>query len=701
MTKIITTTEKKPITTLFELLEKYEVEIPIIQRDYAQGRTDADTALVRSTLLKDMRAAIKSKTPPLDISFVYGKAENGKFIPVDGQQRLTTLFLLHLYAFRNDDTKTELFNKFTYETRTTSSRFIKKLIENRSTVFKAKTPPSYEIKDSEWFVSSWINDPTIQSVFVMLDAIKKHFNKKKVKSLRERLTDDEHKPINFKFLDMNDLGMEDDLYLKLNARGRPLTPFENFKARLIKSLGTILPDLRHEFEQNFDISWSNFFWEHHETSYDDAYLAFFGILLMNKGKIDSDENWSSAFKFERIDETTFMTVYHTLNYLDSAPESETYKQARALIFDALSGEGRTYTQRVLFHAVTTYLYESQGSDDGSLWQWLRVFRNLALNTRIDGAERYRSAIAAINNSAENFESILEHLEQRGTIAFFARGQLREEQDKARIITQDADFAEEIYKAEKHGYFRGQIRCALIPAMENGNDLDTFKSYWNKISALFDDSKPLYGNDMRRALLTFGDYTLWGEDKIYRSLCVNTHNVVSRSPTMKRLFSGDDKTEYEYVREFLDRISSDGSSDAKEQLENIIAESEVPQYDWRYCFIHYPNLFGEMSESHLRMRDVKPDDSDQQQWILIPKVASHGANLDLYLTALREALNAEFDIQSHHSDNLGRGADRYLTVGDFKVRFEGGSYMIQDNDGNLVLETSSETPISEALDYFKS
>lgn len=65
----------------------------------------------------------------------------------------------------------------------------------------------------------------------MMDDIKNVFGN--IDNLAERLSGVEHEPIVFNFLEMKDLGMEDSLYIKLNARGKPLTPFENFKARLI------------------------------------------------------------------------------------------------------------------------------------------------------------------------------------------------------------------------------------------------------------------------------------------------------------------------------------------------------------------------------------------------------------------------------------------------------------------------------------
>lgn len=75
------------IQTLSELLETNIVEIPIVQRDYAQGRKDEHATLVRSNLLSDMKDAILGITTTLDLNFVYGKEVNGKFIPLDGKRQ--------------------------------------------------------------------------------------------------------------------------------------------------------------------------------------------------------------------------------------------------------------------------------------------------------------------------------------------------------------------------------------------------------------------------------------------------------------------------------------------------------------------------------------------------------------------------------------------------------------------------------------
>ena len=74
-----------------------KIIIPIIQRDYAQGRDNPDVARVRERFIEALYKAVTEK--PITLDFVYGDIDKeGNMTPLDGQQRLTTLFLLHWYA---------------------------------------------------------------------------------------------------------------------------------------------------------------------------------------------------------------------------------------------------------------------------------------------------------------------------------------------------------------------------------------------------------------------------------------------------------------------------------------------------------------------------------------------------------------------------------------------------------------------------
>ena len=85
-----------------ERVQLKKIAIPLIQRDYAQGRQDVDVNRVRSRFLDALHDAIVNE--PITLNFVYGDIDDkGTMTPLDGQQRLTTLFLLHWYAAKKEN----------------------------------------------------------------------------------------------------------------------------------------------------------------------------------------------------------------------------------------------------------------------------------------------------------------------------------------------------------------------------------------------------------------------------------------------------------------------------------------------------------------------------------------------------------------------------------------------------------------------
>ena len=93
-------------TTLKNLLSENNpygisgITIPRIQRAYAQGRSDAHAVKTRERFLSAIHNGLINNGLTLD--FIYGNIQNGQLIPLDGQQRLTTLWLLHWYADKKE-----------------------------------------------------------------------------------------------------------------------------------------------------------------------------------------------------------------------------------------------------------------------------------------------------------------------------------------------------------------------------------------------------------------------------------------------------------------------------------------------------------------------------------------------------------------------------------------------------------------------
>lgn len=294
----------------------YKLVIPIIQRDYAQGRDNEKAKEVRSEFLSQLLEYINTPFGSYDLDFVYGisspasdLSKKKEFVPLDGQQRLTTLFLIHLYlAVRTlGTTESDRFFKtmqvnngklveslFTYHTRTSAVEFCNGLVDisnNFSEVFEldkegkrvfAGSISDY-IRNSNWFYPDWYQDPTVTGMLTMLDAIHDKFDKYDHHKALCRLMSEDDPAITFIFMSLEDYKLTDDLYIKMNSRGKPLTPFENFKAKyeqyiagvekddsvesiedLQKEIATrgnkLIKTVKDNFSFNIDTEWAKLFW---------------------------------------------------------------------------------------------------------------------------------------------------------------------------------------------------------------------------------------------------------------------------------------------------------------------------------------------------------------------------------------------------------------------------------------------------------
>ncbi|MCR4812085.1 MAG: DUF262 domain-containing protein [Bacteroidales bacterium] len=229
------------VYSFYKLINNYQIEIPIIQRDYAQGRRNVRAADVRKSIVHSMIEAVKGEKE-LFFDFVYGRIIGNKFIPFDGQQRLTTLFLFHKYIFERSKKSSicqnnerfhykDILKRFSYTTRQSSKEFCEKIVEEN--VIPLQGELSENVKNQSWFFPDWEKDPTIMGMLTMLDEIhnqlKRDFD---FNDFAEKLTNKCSCPITFLFVDMGEHQLTDETYVKMNARGKTLTPFENFKASL-------------------------------------------------------------------------------------------------------------------------------------------------------------------------------------------------------------------------------------------------------------------------------------------------------------------------------------------------------------------------------------------------------------------------------------------------------------------------------------
>lgn len=253
-------------TTFWQLLSQTSISIPTLQRDYIYGTGTAKTERVLGAMLATFRTALTSQSP-VTLDFVYGSQSLARqFMPLDGQQRLTTLFLLHYYAALTSGAATTAewgtLGRFSYATRNTTIAFCKNILlgkrEAVATVIGGNEPISESIKDMSEFRDAFSYDPSVMSMLVVLDRIDETF--RDVPGLWAMLTVPSC-PITFYVLDFGAFGLSDDLYSKMNSRGKPLTDFEIFKATLHKHLLALDTRLADRVSVKLDTTWMQYVWD--------------------------------------------------------------------------------------------------------------------------------------------------------------------------------------------------------------------------------------------------------------------------------------------------------------------------------------------------------------------------------------------------------------------------------------------------------
>jgi len=649
--------------TLAELLDKYIISVPIVQRDYVQGLNEN----IINELLDDIKNALNNKEQ-LRLNFIYGKVDGDLFIPLDGQQRLTTLFLLHLYAFRNMPEKDEFLKKFSYETRRSSREFLKHLCDGakRKDVLNVSDTPSKAIKEALWFHSRWSFDPTIQSSLCCLDKIADKFHD--VINLSELLESPTQKLVVFNFIPMTDMGMEDSLYIKLNARGRALTNFETYKADLLAKVEneTSLPFTSNDFAIKLDTTWSDYFWGIGSDSFDEVYRRFFALIF---GRIDRSSNKIR----EEISCETICEAYFTLNYIiiNKGVISEYFK--KCLLAQTLS-----YPERIIINSLSLFLGKAKGNvNQDELNDCYRIITNLTVNTTIERAEIYLAAHSALTTLSSHFFDLLDYFSSASSITLggFSPDQVREERVKAKLIKHG--YKKEIIDAESHKYFSGQIRSALNIAelkIEKVDSYDTstiascmkdFSNAWAKIAALFNDTAPRNGFLLRAALLSFGDYLPTSGQ--YLSLCVDR---ADEPTSLKALFTNGHKATIDLIASLTNATD--------QELESIVnkALTIVPTTDWKHWILKYPKeTMGYLSSTYMRL--CKSNDSH----LLVSKYASSSHCKEIFTFALAlELKNTGKNCQL--PDEYGRDADYRAISGTNYIRYINGRFEITNSAGNI-------------------
>lgn len=686
-----------------------KIIIPIIQRDYAQGRRDPDIDRVRSRFLDSLYEAVCNK--PITLDFVYGDIDaNGVMTPLDGQQRLTTLFLLHWYAAKKANISPDesaFLSNFGYETRYSARYFCKELTDFMPS-FTEKL--SAEIVDQAWFPLEWQKAPTISSMLVMLDAIDDKF--KNVSNLWESLKSG---AITFYFLPIKDMGLTDELYIKMNSRGKPLTRFEHFKAELERCIRSVDECLSKRIMRKIDRDWTDLLWQYRNSGSgtaddaitDDGFLKYFRFICdiicyqggespqgRSSDEFDMLEEYFSGDsevvqRNTEILESFFDCWCHIEGYNNPTEFLKSYISHKhengKIVIDARykidifedclhsyadkSGRLRQFplNRIVLLYAITSFLRNRTTVSDADFVKRLRSINNLIQNSEDEVSDRLdRNRIPAI---LQQTDAIMMNGEIDDTIENnYNVNQIAEEKEKKAFLSEHQDKAEEVYALEDHTNLKGQISIIGISHIE----------YADRFASLFTCNLDL----IDCALMSIGGY--WQQERNKWRYQFGSKSI---QIAWDSLFHKSANNGFENTHSVLIKLLSKASIFTNDVLKGIIAEfigacETSNTYPWRYYYVKYsvfrPGSYGKYSNS----------DIENTPYLFSVMQTKSQWSSNTYMPYLKEADDAHLS-----KDSMGQR----LVYGDRHIICANDSYILRDNETENVLETISIKQNEEGID----
>lgn len=598
-----------------------KVAIPIIQRDYAQGRRNDDVKRIRNRFLNSLSTAVTGDGICLD--FIYGDINSdGVLTPLDGQQRLTTLFLLHWVTAKKEDIdkdKYQFLKNFTYETRYSSRDFCKELVEY-SPNFNGECSLSEQIIDQSWFPLDWKNDSTISSMLVMIDEIYNHF--KNVDNLWDKLTLE--KKIKFYFLPIKNMGLTDELYIKMNSRGKPLTSFEHFKAEFERQIESIDKAKAKEIEKKIDLDWTDFLWKYRTNDglTDSLFLNYFKFICdiicyeemhsaQNRSydEFDLISEYFSPLNPNREQNLLFLeSAFDCWNQFGSNINENLFKKFLSFDSDGIKTKlvninttdllrdclinyydknterrSRTFTfpKFILLYAFIQYALNKSSISDEEMHERIRIINNLILNSNDEmNDSENRAGGNRLPGILEQTKSIIINGEILDNISNnFNSTQLEEE--IAKLIWRQSHQTEvnSLNMLEDHELLNGQVS---VIGLENSDlfykFIELFRCTKDKISC---------------ALLTFGDYSRVEKNWRYTF-------GTDDSQSWKMLFHQSNAAGFDKTKEYLVQLLKSSPSFSDDLLDDLINDfiskcEQSSTYEWRYYFVKYnefrPNRYG--------------------------------------------------------------------------------------------------------------
>lgn len=600
--------------TLAELFSgERQIIIPDLQRDYCWGsssnkKASGETGELVSDFIDNLfiQYGLKDKAA-LNLGLIYGYEVPADHIQLcDGQQRLTTLFLLlgmvnkytgkfrqYLisdFEYKHDDKEPYL----KYAIRESSLYFLSDLI---CQFFISNSNKVEDIKDADWYFADYSLDPSVKSMIEALEIIEKKLDGKSTEWLTD-LGDWLVNKLTFLYFDMETRKNGEETFVIINTTGEPLSATQNLKPLVLKAdINKEIEDAAEKWEEVETWFWQKRIVENGNDTADAGFAEFLrwitivymsnrgldvGDILQGKRNCDfpyNDISVTEIGKYREAVEWVFSEFSVDKTFLSPKVNNDVNKR-RAI------GQNDCFVLLPVIKFVHRHLDELK-VDAEMRRNARRIFEFFSNLIRIENVSK------AVNSLVTGALEIVDRLDASGDILSLLNGDnhdissqiLRDEEVRKLEILRDASDREEIeelfWKVQKmHGgeMWAGEIMPSIKWAIVDGKFvIELYKNYMRVIGAIFAgkiEHEPII-ELLRRCLI----------------VCIRNYDPLTRGYYKTFGWRWNDwhcllDRDSDGIRQFLDYIVHRRTDDSYFEIESILTDYIKENIDFEKDFSEF-------------------------------------------------------------------------------------------------------------------
>jgi uncharacterized protein with ParB-like and HNH nuclease domain len=590
------------------------------QRDMADTISEEQLKQLPPEAQDILIRAMEDKKHYCNVGFLYAYFDPelaGRFVLIDGQQRMTTLFLLLLSIcvkekkaayFRQTYFKDGIL-KFDYKVRDDAHEFLVNFVNH---ILLDKS--SEAVSNENWHYTEYDYDSTIQSILTNYSVINNFVRD------NELPLEYVENYIEFWYFDTNKSKQGEELYIYMNSRGESVSPNESIKANLLKGHSE---EDKHNWGTKWE-KWQNLFWVNRSINPNadrglEEFLKWIQMIQLINSSGDGETMTALVSKVRNLKESKKISIESLTfalieRYITALELLISHKDKIGFRMDWLSGRVEAVDYMKL---IPMFMYAEKYPDTSpaKLNRYSRFFLNTS-KFDLNSKSPYIALVNSVNLSQEFLDNSKTDVSDLILYNHKAYDNLltAEEIIKFKIYKTATDNAKRIkleelfWSAEDYKLCDGRITFLwdyidYYPNVENvGNfDIDLFEEYYNAFRSIYNKSDDF----MRRALLTKGDYSDY--DGRTSSLEGDRYSFCNEDWRWRYLFTVKSKAHIfkSFINDYVVRSRVALEQNSKAIFVSIIAEylKSKREENWEYNIIKHEKVLSYCRQKFICFTDA--------------------------------------------------------------------------------------------------